>query len=969
MNTFGHLYTIAAEKPFLQSLATWVIERYGQEELLPLVLILLPNRRACMALKETFLACGDGRPMLLPRIQPIGDLEGDLAVTYGAAATDIPPAIDPIRRHLLLTKLVAQFEGISFSTPLNLHHATQLATQLASLLDDVAREGLTFENLAKVVPDHLANHWQQTLDFLTIISRHWPLVLEEEAVLDPVDHRNRVLQYIAKSWEQFPPSYPVIAAGSTGSQPATAKLLKVIACMPKGRVILPGLDTDMPEQEWELLTPTHPQYALKSLLTVWGYKRNQVAKLESVEISARNQCLQVAFCPPEKTAMWQEQLLPFKEGLQHVKIVAAETLLDEARTIAIALRQALEIPGKTAAVVTTDRSLARMIIAQMQRFDVQVDDSAGMPLMDTPAGCFLRLAIDAAMSDAAPFDLLALLRHPFTAAGMEPAQCRALSRQLELHLLRGIRRSGGIKGLSEAAYPYPQLQPWLSALAQHMNPLAALMEKGVAPLSSWIKAHLAFAEWLATTPDTPGTSKLWAGQVGEQLAAAFAGLLDHADILPPVDGAHYPELLFELLASATYRPAYGLHPRLHILSPIEARLQHYDLVILAGLNESSWPPMPEADPWMSRPMRQAFGLPAIEMAVGQSAHDFYMLAMAPEVLLTRARKIDGSPTIPSRWLVRLETLIANLALDTWQQMQVQEYFHAGRLLLDEPIPLPAIGKPAPMPPREARPKQLSVTAIDTLLRDPYAIYSRYILRLKPLNPLDQNPDAADFGRLVHKALEQFVRNHPSILSVDAYEQLLACGKEAFHQLADRPAMASIWWPRFEGIARWIVDQEKIHRSQATHIFAELEGKWSFEIAGQDFTLTTRIDRLEITRESMINLIDYKTGSLPEGADVKRGLANQLPLEALIVQNGILSPPVPVPGNGFRLEYWKLSGNAKLCDIMPIKADLAQAQDRLQETLTRFSNPKTPYTANSDPTLDIRHNDYEHLIRRQEWESV
>lgn len=965
----GNCTTIAPEKPFLNLLATWVLERYGADATqLTRTLILLPNRRACRALREAFLDVTGGKPILLPRIQPIGDIDEEVAFPhYAPENAAIPPAISIIRRELLLTRLVMHFTR---NRRYNVEQAAELARQLALFIDDVAREGLDFSRLAALAPEELAQHWQETLNFLSVISHHWPDIIREEQSVDPALHRNLQLAAVAEAWRVHPPAHPVIAAGSTGNTPATAQLLKTIAHLPQGMLVLPGLDKAMSESEWNMVSETHPQFGLKQLLEALECKRDDVPYLDGANPqNTRESCLRTILQPPEATSGWTHTVLPL-EGLDGVSLLTADTLLDEARMIAIALRETLETPKKTAALVTPDRQLARMVAAQMQRFGIDIDDSAGQKLKNSPTGCFLRLAIDMVATQAAPSPLLALLRHPFAAAGMATAQCRALSRTLETELLRGIRHTPGLDSLCAAASRFKSLHRLLEQLAIYARPLAALFEER-APVSlrRLLEAHMAFAEWLATTEDTQGASVLWAGEAGNAMASFLAELLQHADLLDAIDPLSYPELFETLLVEQAYRPRFGLHPRLHILSPIEARLQHFDRVILGSLNEGTWPQSLEADPWMSRPMRIAFGLNAPERSVGQSAHDVSLLCAAPEVFLTRARKVEGTPTVPSRWLVRLATLVAGLDAQYYAKMQVEKRYEQGVKLIDAPAPMMALAKPEPTPPLEARPRQLRVTAIDTWLRDPYMLYAQYILKLRRLEPLDQEPDAADFGNIVHKAFEQFTLLWPQALPDNALASLIECGRDVFAPFMDRPAVVSLWWPRFEGMAAWFIEQEIARRGSVAYVMSEIKGEWQLD---NGFTLTTRIDRLEIGHDGALTLIDYKTGTVPAKADLERGLANQLPLEALIALCGSLTPALALAGNGnvSALEYWKLAGNPDSCEVKSIGTEwMEQTHMRLEELIQRFNNAATPYTAQSDPTLLARYNDYEHLTRRQEWEAI
>jgi ATP-dependent helicase/nuclease subunit B len=963
MNSTPRCHTISAVAPFAATLADWVTTHYGSDGVeFSRAVILLPNRRACQTLQAAFLERAGGKPMLLPRIQPIGDLNEEDAGFFAFAdtGTELPNAVSPVKRHLLLTQLVMEYEKVRRGHMYHAEQAAELAARLATFLDEVDRERLTLDRLENLVPEELAAHWQQTLHFLKIISVHWPAILQSGNSMDAAKRRERLLSSIASYWRASPPDFPVIAAGSTGSQPATAELLATIAHLPQGSVILSGLDLHMPDEEWKQLQETHPQYGMKQLLAHLKVARNSVTHLEnSTKINA-DTGLQLIFQPPQATTQWINLKLA-NTLFANLSLLTADTQLDEARMIAIALRETLETPGKTAALVTPDRALARMVIAQMRRFDIAVDDSAGTPLSETPAGSFLRLIANCVASAAAPVDLLALLRHPLSGAGYDTAECRELSRRLERELLRGVRHESGIEALCKATN-IPTVKHWLSQIANQCRQFSEyFVQKKPVALSALLSAHIQFAEWLASTDREEGLTRLWQAEEGNALALHLNEIMTQADILQQIDPMNYPALFNVLLRTQVFRPKYGTHPRLHILSPMEARMQSFDRIILGELSEDVWPMHVTADPWMSKPMRAAFGLPSHERSIGQSALDVYILSHAPEVIWTRSRKIESSPSIPSRWWIRLETLVRNKAPDVFERMTIDTGFEQAKAMHDAPISVPPLSPPNPVPPLEARPSQLSVTAIDAWIRDPYIIYAKYILKLRPLEDLDQDPDAADFGIIVHRALEQFVKRYPHTVPDRAYEVLLECGKDAFSEFIDRPAVACLWWPRFASMAEWVIEQEILQRETASHVYSEVTGSWDFPVDSKPFTLTTRIDRLTIENDGRFSLADYKTGTIPDESD-------QLALEALIVQEGKLDIPVTANDSGIHA-FWKLSGNASNCEIAPVESNLQEVRTRLEQLIRSYRNPMQGYGAQTDPTQKLRHNDYAHLTRRQEWESV
>jgi len=971
------VYSIAPGLGFVDALAAGVRAETGDDPLaLARVTILLPTRRACRALQEAFLRLSDGRPLLLPRLLPLGDVDDDdLALAADAADIDLPPAIPPLRRQLMLARLIHARDAA-----LEIDQAAQLAGELARLLDQVQTERLSFDRLRDLAPATYAEHWQVTLRFLEIVTQAWPRVLDEAGCLDPAARRNALLEARAAAWRRAPPADPVIAAGSTGSIPAAAELIEVVARLPRGRVVLPGLDRDADAATWAEIAgdPTHPQHGLALLLARLGLTPAEVEPWPDHGLVATNpsraRLVAEALRPAATTEAWRE----FAAAADRERLALALRDLvrvdcpgpqEEAGVIALLLREALVRPGKRAALVTPDRALARRVAAELRRWDIEIDDSAGRPLADTPPGTFLRLTAELFAERVAPLALLAAFKHPLAAGGRDPAAFRVLTRRLERRALRGPRPASGFAGLLAAlgeAAGQGGLRTWLVSLADLARPFAELFDAPRAPLAALLDAHVAFAEALAASDAEAGAARLWAGEAGEAAAGFVAELRAAADGATPLPGARYPALLAALLAGVAVRPRYGAHPRLAIWGPLEARLQHADLLILGGLNEGTWPPEPAADPWLSRPMRREFGLPAPERRIGLSAHDFAQGCAAPEVVLTRALRVEGTPTVPSRWLLRLDALLSTLKLPldglrpgTWLGWQAA---------LDRPDRYAPVAAPAPCPPVAARPRGLSVTRVETWMRDPYAIYARAVLKLKPLEPIDADPGAAERGTIVHRALDRFLRDHPDTLPADALDRLLATGRAAFGAALSRPAVWAFWWPRFVRIARWFVDTERARRGGLAASRTEAAGSLTVPGPGGPFVLTATADRIDIGADGRLTIIDYKTGAVPRPRDVELGFAPQLPLEAAIAAaGGFAGVPAATVAE---LAYWRLSGGEPPAEIKPVAGDAmalgAAALAGLERLIAAFDDPATPYAAVPRPDFAPRFGDYAHLARVKEW---
>jgi ATP-dependent helicase/nuclease subunit B len=984
----GRVFTIPTGVAFADALVEGLLKEAGGDTLaLSRMTILLPTRRAGRAVRDAFLRRAGAQPVLLPRLRPLGDVDDDelaFAEADGVGA-ELKPAIPDLRRRMMLARAILKLgESGEAQSP---EQAVELAGELARLLDQMQTERLSFDKLATLVPDAYAQHWQRTLHFLSLLTRSWPAILDAEGMIDPAERRNLAIAEMARQWCAAPPSDPVYAAGSTGSIPATAELLGVVARLPKGAVILPGLDVALDEASWAAVDETHPQFGLKRLLDRLGVERRDVPAWHDAAPdqtrAARAALLSVALRPAATTPDWLNHKAIDLRALNDFARLDCPHPQAEAATIALLMREILENPelGRTAALITPDRDLARRVAAELKRFGVSVDDSSGQPLSETPPGVFLRLVAEMIANDAAPAELLACLKHPLAAGGMEPAAFRARVRQLERIVLRGPRPGAGLDGVLAAlrqrvSAENETLASWFADLTAKAAAFTAAMRQATAP-GDLLRLHVDFAEALAASETLPGADRLWAQDSGEAAANFVQEFAEALAGMRTIQGGEYPGLVIAAMGGRMVRPPFGGHPRLSILGLLEARLVQADLVILGGLNEGTWPPQPQADPWMSRSMRATLGLPSPERRIGLSAHDFVQACGAPRVVLTRATRVEGTPTVPSRWLLRLDTLLAATGHPDGLIPGNREPLLWARMLDEAGPPLP-VTPPAPCPPVAARPRELSVTDIETWRRDPYALYARRILKLKALEPLDADAGAAERGLIIHAILADFVRQYPDGLPDDALAKLIAIGRRHFGPTLANPGVWAFWWPRFRAVASWIVEQERARRPFAAPPLTEASGALALE--AERFLLKARADRIDSLGGGLA-IIDYKTGAPPSAKEVALGFAPQLPLEAAIAAGGGFKGTAS--GTVAELLYWRLSGgeppgeetrldgaeynNRK--QRLPDAAGLGDAAlAGLRALIAKFDDPETPYHARPRPRY-ARPNDYDHLARVGEWSSI
>ncbi len=971
-----NLASLPPHARFLDTLAADWLARAGEDPLaVANGLILLPTRRAARALAEAFLAQTEGRPLLLPRITAFGALDEPPFALAGVF--DLPPAVDPALRLAHLARLVMALDG-RFGAPATIDHAWPLAAELAALMDEAERAEIDLESaLPGLAAEDYAQHWQVTLQFLEIVTRTWPAWLAENGVMNPAARQVALLKAQAAAWADAPPDYPVLAAGSTGGIPAVARLLRVVAGMSQGRVVLPGLDLALPDPAWDQVQDSHPQAGLRRLLTRLGATRGDVRGWDVPEAApaGRTALLNRALLPAEALGAWRD---PAPADLTGLSRLTPADQQEEAAAIALILRDALETPHARAALVTPDRFLAGRVAAELARFGIIADDSAGEPLIDTPPAIFLRLLATAVAESLRPVPLLALLKHPFAAAGLDPARCRADARALERHMLRGPAPKPGLEGLAQGAGTGP-LAHFVERIGACLAPLLTLAEqKHVAP-DALLTALIEAAEALARQAGKPGAATLWGGEDGQALATYLSDLLAALAVLPPQPPKILPTLLDAALAGPVVRSRRALrgrdgveHPRVFIWGLLEARLQRAEVIVLGGLAEGVWPQATDPGPWMSRPMRAAAGLPSPEEAVGQMAHDFLTTACAaPQVVLSCPRRRDGAPTVAARWLVRLEAMLRG----TGQALPEHPAAHWARALDLPTAPAPR-GPPVPRPALEHRPRRLRVTEIETWLRDPYAIYARHVLGLEALKPLEEPADAADYGTIVHDAIDRFLSQVGLHFPADAAGLLQAAMDAALDERDLRPALAAWWRPRLRRIAAWLVQVERERRAGRgpSLIAAERDGEWLLP-GVQPFPLRGRADRIERLFDGSIAILDYKTGQVPGARDVEAGLAPQLPLEAAMAASGAFGPDLA--GQAVELTYWHLTGGFVPGEVTTLfKKDpdaiaevIATAREKLAGLIAAYDDPARPYLSRPHPGAAPRFSDYTQLARVAEWAAL
>ncbi len=1025
----ARVFTIPASVPFLPTLIKAITGgdlgcRFADDPLaLAAVTLYLPTRRACRLARDAFLETLNIDAAILPRIVGIGDTDEDeiafAEATSGAVAADaleLPPALGGLERRLLLARLVGKWaaapevcgaRGIPLvaQTPAA---ACALADDLARLIDDMTMREVSWDKLDGLVPDFLDPYWQLTLKFLELARSNWPAILRERGFIEPAARRDALIKAEAARLARRTDA-PVIAAGSTGSIPATAELIATIARLPHGAVVLPGLDTELDDDAWRMIAgdegkgiapaPGHAQFAMQALLARIGITRDAVQSLSAA--GGRERLISEVLRPASATELWRSRAADPQFGadvdtaLDAISVIEAGNAEEESLAIAVVLREAAH-DGKTAALVTPDRALGRRVLTALARWNMAAEDSRGDALAETPAGIFARLAAETALGRLAPVTLLALLKHPLLrlAVGNHERAVAALERAV----LRGPRPRPGSEGLAHAlqsfraqldrlrrgeAVDLHRSDPRIGLSDSELSAAADLVDQlagALGPLESIGRQERALGDIAARHRDVLAAlsrdgdrEHAFAGRDGTQLADTLDELAtSEAAAMLNILPSDYVELFSAAIVDRVVRRPPQPGARLRIFGLLEARLTQSDRVVLGGLVEGTWPPESRTDAWLSRPMRRSLGLDLPERRVGLTAHDFAQLLGAPEVILSHAAKIGGAPTVPSRFVQRL----AAIAGPRWRAAVDRggAYLTWAREL-DQPKKVAPLPQPAPKPPRIARPKRLSVTDIENWLRDPYTIYAKYVLHLTPLDAVDLAPGAAERGTIIHAAIGDFTQRYAGGLSSDPVRDLVEIGRPHFATLEDFPETRAFWWPRFERIAQWFVDWELQRRSAIAALVAEIRGELDIPLAEGAFRLRGIADRIERRSDGRYVILDYKTGSARTEKQVRTGLAPQLTLEAAILRKGGF-PEIAAGASVAQIGYVLLKGGArpgepKLIDFTEGTADSQadHALNKLAELARRFDDDNEPYRSLVHPMWTTHYGDYDHLARVKEWSAT
>ena len=583
----------------------------------------------------------------------------------------------------------------------------------------------------------------------------------------------------------------------------------------------------------------------------------------------------------------------------------------------------------------------------------------------TPAGRLFGLLAEIAANGADPARLVPAFGHPLVHGWDDESRRTWLKGLRDFDReLRGPAVAPGMESLRKAATKAQVAEWWEMA------------EALVTPLCDWPreKALAEALDKLASAAEAFARTAIWEREDGRALGTMVEELRSQSQALGTVvETADLGGVLRDAMEAVAVRPGYGGHPRVAIYGLLEARMARADLIICGGLNEGSWPQPPGADALLAPAILRALGVPGAEFRIGLAAHDLAGAMGAPQVILSRSLRDAEGPTLPSRFLLRVEALLGDDLDKEHRERAIPALLpHIDR----QRPPAGPYPRPAPDPSREQRDVTIRVTALDRLLGDPYQVYAQAILGLKQLQPLSNDPfsDPALRGTLVHDILDKWHRAK----AADPAVALAPFAAAHFEAERVHPLFRALWQPRLiaalQRFEQWIA--EDAAEKGNIVLASEMSGEMTYD----GVKVMGRADRIDLLADGTLAIIDYKTGTVPSKAQVEKGFALQLGLLGLIAQHGSFADKKTgevIQAEASAFEYWSFKRDegfgkretpvklGKATSGLSPEDFLPHHRAMLALAISDYIKGSKPFRARENPDYK-GYSDYDQLMRLEEW---
>ena len=929
------------------------------------ITLFVNTKRLLESIKKSFLIRSPG---FLPKIFSITDLRA-LAIEH-----TLPGLLNLQKEQLNLNELIKEYLALSPSTsPISASY--ELANDLMNLRNEMYSENVSVEKLRSLSKENISSHWQYSLEFLNVIFGYWSKDIDDV----PIEAINlEIISILNKKWRLNPPKYPLIIAGSTGSRGITKSFIKLVSKQQKGLIVLPGFDFSQSDKVWDSFQKSndfedHPQFRYFELLNELSINPKNIKnwKAEKISLTPRNQLVSLALRPAPVTDQWLEEgpkLTELNSATSGLTLIEAPTSRDEANAIALCIRKAVK-DNKSISLITPDRNLLRQVNAALGRWNLIPDNVAGKSLSVTPTGIFLRQIIRLIGQEITAENLIPLLKNPLTnSGGAERGKHMNLVRSIELNLRKKQNTSEEIHEFLSKKLNEPENSSDSSWLHWIQNNLESLQTMKTASLTEFLEVLILTSEKFSNGP-LEKEGLLWLENSGEHAKNVLNDLLNAGSNIKILDISEFSNILNFILNKEVVRETVNAHPLIKFWGTLDTRISNTEITILGGMNEGIWPQIKNTDHWLNRSMRKEAGLLSQERKVGLLAHDFQQGINNNTVIITRSERIDDTPSIPSRWLNRITNLLKGLGSDGRNQLDEMKtrgnfWLNLAKAVEEPKQNLTPAKRPSPVPPLAVRPKNLSVTQIETLIRDPYSIYARHVLKLKKLQPLKKQANVLLRGNVIHKIMQNFSEQTKNDLKLINSLELIKLSDDIFSKEVPWPAIRSVWKIQFKKTIPLFLEAEKLRRQNASPLFFEHPGSTFLSEVG--ITLTAIADRIDKNKLNELLIYDYKSGKPPTLKQLEI-FHKQLILEALIAENGGFKniPAAPV----ISICYISLNNAHPNTEKIIKREDIEKIKKEIAQLVSYYNSDITGFTARLRmEKLEIV-SDYDHLARYGEWDET
>jgi ATP-dependent helicase/nuclease subunit B len=935
----------------------------------------MPNRRSANALRTVFLEEIESGSRILPSIEAIGDLDEKAIVLSGVDSDSLleylksqKTSLEIGYRLLLLRETMLNYSHSS------IEQAMGLSKELDVFLRDIENYEIDFSKLDNLVGEDLAIHWQQILDFLKNFGTRWQDLLNKHNIASTYGNRVSSVRFYEKILKKVGLKNPLLMVGNFEPSESTLNLMKTLLKCDNAYLIFKGLENVMTAEECQSIDETHSHFLSEKTLEKLALDKRSMVNLRYPEYKTIGndslQSLYISMLPPELTYRWQNNDKICE--LKHIQYIECREIHDELNLIMVYLLDHIAKNGLKNIALVANQELSQRLELLLSYWNIPFNNNYGKKFILHGVVRYLMLIVEVYNENYRANKLLSLLKNNFTRFGYDREKLLKNIQLFEEYILHnGVNRNGMESyRVNLRSVENEQTREDLTEFFDRIESYFAILDGKNLPLEKLVQNHLQLAEKLAGSVENDGADILWhSEESGEKVRELFYGeLLLQSKYFGNSNIADYEYILNFLISERSYSDDYSLYPAVNITSVQEAQLINYDLVIIANLNDGANPMNTPPDPWMSRKMRIDLGLPPRETEIGKSYFNLIQLVAQKKVLLTRSRNVDGTPSIKSRFLQRLETMLhcngLGLATNEAIVRGFQKY-HSFEYNLENNI---YKVRPQPKPPVNLRPRNLSATNIDLLNLNPYDIYVKKILALKKTNPLEKENIHARVGIILHSIFERYSRDYEKYRRSGSGALALLVKDTLDHSFANDQLLTELYYDRVLETTRYFIELDERSRKENYSITLEDWNECDLG-AGKNFFLSARIDRMEKLNNSM-RIIDYKTGTAPSKTDIICGWRLQLPVEALILSKS--RPGIDIES----LQYWLVKQkNCKVTEIndgekmrgtnniILIRELVKKTEEFVMKLVDLFDNEFTGYTATN---RNSHYSDFNHLSRLEEW---